>query len=347
MNKIEISVGNLKLGPGNPVRVQTMLNTDPEDYRSSLRQLRSVENRGAEIVRISVPTMQSVKIFEKLKSKARVPLVADIHFDHKMAISAIKAGADKVRINPGNIGDARKVAEVVKTASEFLIPIRIGVNSGSLPRDILKKHGHPNPEAMLDTMKRFVRQLEDLGFKAIILSAKTSSMDGTVTINRLLADSFPYPLHIGVTEAGPLIPGLLKSTLALSSLLRDCIGDTIRISLTSPPVDEVDAAIYLLKFLGLRKEGIEIISCPTCGRTKVDLISLVNKIYQRLPLSSGNLKLALMGCPVNGPGEAAEADIGLAFGPLEAVYFEKGVAIEKIRNREAIEYILGKISEFR
>jgi len=336
-------IRNILLGSGNPIRVQTMLNTDPEDYNASKKQLEEVISRGAEIVRITVPTKKSVSVFSKLRKDFDIPLVADIHFNHEMALEAMDAGADKIRINPGNIGDNWKVETIINKAKKYGIAIRIGVNSGSMPKKILEKYGHPTPEAMLETMTEYTNFFSKHGFDNIVLSAKSSSVEQTIKINELLFKNLPYPLHIGVTEAGPMIPGLIKSSFALSEILKKGIGDTIRISLTSSPINEVDAGFYLLKLLGLRNNGIEIISCPTCGRTKVNLESIVNEVYKKLPLFKYNMKLALMGCVVNGPGEAKEADLGLAFGPNEALYFEKGVSIEKIPANNAIKYIISKI----
>jgi len=342
-SKKTAKIRNLKIGDNNPIRVQTMLNTDPEDFDSSKRQLEEVISRGAEIVRITVPTLKSISVFSKLREKFDVPLVADIHFNHEMALGAIEAGADKIRINPGNIGENWKVEKIINEAKKHDVAIRIGVNSGSMPKKILEKYGHPSPDAMLETMKEYTDFFEKNGFKNIVLSSKSSDVNQTIRINELLNKHLPYPIHIGVTEAGPMIPGLIKSSLALSKILNQGIGDTIRISLTSSPINEIDAGFYLLKFLGLRKNGIELISCPTCGRTKVDLESIVTEVYKRLPLFKYDLKLALMGCVVNGPGEAREADLGMAFGPTEALYFEKGVPIEKVAVEKAIEYIIAKI----
>ncbi|MDD5090140.1 MAG: flavodoxin-dependent (E)-4-hydroxy-3-methylbut-2-enyl-diphosphate synthase [Candidatus Wallbacteria bacterium] len=344
--KTAIKVGNLMLGQGHPVRVQTMLNTDPRDFRKSLAQLRMVVNRGAEIVRVTVPDQESLKVFARLLEKATCPLVADIHFNHRLAIGAIEAGAAKIRINPGNIGTEREARDVVKSALEHSVPIRIGVNSGSLPRQILSRFGHPSPEALCETVRGFVAMFEDQGFFDIVVSAKTSSAADTIRTNRLLFESIRYPLHIGVTEAGPLLPGIVKSSLALAELLTHGIGDTIRISLTAPPVDEVDTGFHLLKYLGLRNEGIELISCPTCGRTGVNLIRIVNQAYRKLPMFRKTLKLALMGCAVNGPGEAKEADLGLAFGKGEALYFEKGKVMRKVSSDKALDFIIDRVERF-
>lgn len=341
-----VRIGNLIFGDNHPIYVQTMLNTSPTDYKASLTQLKRVIERGAELVRISVPGRETIRVFGKLVENSPVPLIADIHFNYKMALEAIKAGAAKIRINPGNIGRKNKIEKIIDLAKDKDVSIRIGVNSGSLPVHILEKYNHPTPDAMIATMKEYVDFFEECGFFNIILSCKSSSLEDTIRINELLHKNFKYPIHIGLTEAGPIIQGLTKSILALSSILKNGIGNTIRISLTADPVYEVDAAFYLLKFLGLRDIGIELITCPTCGRTSVNLIEIVNSVYERLPLFKYKLKLAIMGCAVNGPGEAKEADMGIAFGRDEALYFERGRPIEKVNKDEAIDFILDKVKGF-
>ncbi|MCR5808369.1 MAG: flavodoxin-dependent (E)-4-hydroxy-3-methylbut-2-enyl-diphosphate synthase [Clostridiales bacterium] len=316
-------IGNTAVGGGAPVTIQSMTNTDTRDAVRTTEQILSLENAGCEIVRFSVYDEDCAASIPYIKAHTHIPLVADIHFDHRLAIAAIENGIDKVRINPGNIGSEQKVRELVAAAKDRNIPIRIGVNGGSLEKDILRKYG-VTPEGMLESALSHVAILEKCGFYDIVISMKASTVQKTVQANRLASKRTPYPLHLGVTEAGMGEAAMVKSSIGIGSLLLDGIGDTIRVSLTGDPVREVYAAKRILAAVGLRSEGVEVVSCPTCGRTRVDLASIVKKVEESLPETDKSLRIAVMGCAVNGPGEAREADIGIAFGSKNAVVFKKG-----------------------
>ena len=319
----KVKVGNVYVGGGAPVSIQSMTNTDTRDAVKTTEQILALENAGCEIIRFSVYDEDCAKAIPYIKAHTHIPLVADIHFDHRLAIAAIENGIDKVRINPGNIGSEQKVRELVAAAKDRGIPIRIGVNGGSLEKDILAKYG-VTAEGMVESALRHAAILENCGFYDIVLSLKASTVVKTVEANRLAREKTPYPLHLGVTEAGMDEEAVVKSAVGIGSLLLDGIGDTIRVSLTGDPVREVAAAKQILSALGMRKTGLEVVSCPTCGRTRVDLPSIVRKVKDSLPESKKPMRIAVMGCAVNGPGEAREADMGIAFGSVNAVVFKKG-----------------------
>lgn len=324
----KVKVGGLVLG-GGKIYVQSMLNTPAEDIAASVAQARALEAAGCEIIRAAVPSIENVPLIAALKNAVSVPIVADIHFDHKIALACIEAGVDKVRINPGNIGGENNVAAVAKACRENSVPIRIGVNSGSLERELLAKYGKPTAEALAESALSHVKLLNNADFDDIIISIKSSNVELMIAAYRLIAERTSYPLHLGVTEAGTERMGLIKSAIGIGSLLCDGIGETIRVSLTADPIKEVYAARDILKACG-KASGVEIISCPTCGRTKIDLISLANKVEEMLRDVDKPIKVAVMGCAVNGPGEAREADIGVAGGNGEGLIFKKGEILRKV-----------------
>ena len=348
--RIKVRAGNIDIGGGAPVSVQSMTNTDTHDYDATLAQVRSLADAGCDIIRLAVPDLDAVETIRRLKqSDITAPLVADIHFDYRIAIACIEAGIDKIRINPGNIGSRERVAEVVAACRERNVPIRIGVNGGSLERDILAKYGAPTPEALAESALGHVRILEELNYDRIVISIKSSDVRTMIRANRILYDACPYPLHIGVTEAGSAHIGTLKSAVGIGSLLCDGIGDTIRVSLTADPLLEVREGRALLAALNMDSRSlIDIVSCPTCGRTKIDLISLVSRFEDEyLPRlhPSHKIKVALMGCAVNGPGEAREADIGIAGGKGEALLFKHGETVMKLPESELLEVLCEEINK--
>ena len=340
----KLTVGHLTLGGGAPITIQSMTNTDTHDKKATLAQVRALEAEGCDIVRLAVPDVEAADIFRTLKAEGvRVPLVADIHFDYKIALAAIDAGADKIRINPGNIGGEDRVKAVVDVCKDRGIPIRIGVNGGSLDKKLLEKYGHPTAEALVESAFEHLELLEKQGFYDTCVSMKSSTVPTMVAAARLFRSKCDYPLHIGVTETGPVKQGLIKSAMGFGALLLDGIGDTIRVSLTDDPVEEVYAAKDILKAAGLRKEGVNIVSCPTCGRTRIDLIGLVNQVDEALKDCPKPITVAVMGCVVNGPGEAREADIGIAGGDGCGMLFEKGQQIEKLPYEELLPALLKRI----
>lgn len=339
----ELSIGKIKIGGNNKIAVQSMLNIPPENIEGNVLQAQELKNAGCGILRIAVPNSDALKTLSKIKEKVDIPLVADIHFDYKLAIESITAGADKIRINPGNIGNEKKIEAIVKACSDKNIPIRIGVNSGSIEKDILKKYSHPTAEAMCKSAMYNVRLLEKFGFNNIAISVKSSSVTQTIDAYRLVAKECDYPLHIGVTEAGTNSVGIVKSSIGIGSLLADGIGDTIRVSLTSNPVDEIITGINILKALDLNTEGVTLVSCPTCGRTKINLIKIANEAERLLQNVKKNIKVAIMGCAVNGPGEAREADIGIAGGDGYGVIFKKGKIIKKVSEENLLQELLEEI----
>ena len=341
MSARKVKVGGLTLGDGR-IYVQSMLNTPAEDIAASVAQAQALEAAGCEIIRAAVPREEDAALITALKKAISVPVVADIHFDHKIALRCVEAGVDKIRINPGNIGSAQKVREVADACRAHGIPIRIGVNSGSLERGLLERYGAPLPEALVESALRHASLLEDCGFEDIVISIKSSDVKLMIAAYRLLAKRVDYPLHLGVTEAGTERMGIIKSAVGIGSLLCDGIGDTIRVSLTADPVQEVYAARDILRACGMGR-GVQIVSCPTCGRTKIDLISLVNCVEQALAGVEKPLKVAVMGCAVNGPGEAREADIGIAGGRGEALLFKKGRLLRKVPEDRIVEELLREI----
>lgn len=340
-----VRVAGITLGGGNPIRVQSMLNTPAEDTEASVLQAKELENAGCEIIRATVPNFEAVKTIAALKENISVPIVADIHFDYKMALEALAAGVDKIRINPGNIGSDERVKAVANECKRKGVPIRIGVNSGSVEKDSLAKYGSPCPEALVESALYHVSLLEKFDFDDIVISIKSSDVLTTCNAYRLMAQKVDYPLHIGVTEAGTERMGLIKSSIGIGALLLDGIGDTIRVSLTAPPVKEVYAGFDILKATGLRKTGVNLVSCPTCGRTKIDLIGLANKVEEALRGCNKDITVAVMGCIVNGPGEAKEADIGIAGGNGQGLIFKKGEVLKKVPEEMLFSELLAEIQK--
>ena len=339
----KINVGGVQIGGGAPVVIQSMLNTKTTDVEGSLAQIRQLHSAGCQIVRLAVPNMEGARGFADICKESPLPLVADIHFDYKLAIAAAEGGASKIRINPGNIGGEDRVQAVVEVCKEKDIPIRIGVNGGSLDKKLLEKYGHPTADALVESAFQHLELLEKYGFYDTCVSMKSSTVPTMVAAARLFRSKCDYPLHIGVTETGPVRQGLIKSAMGIGALLLDGIGDTIRVSLTDDPVQEVYAAKDILKAAGLRKEGVDIVSCPTCGRTRIDLISLVNQVDAALKDNQKPITVAVMGCVVNGPGEAREADIGIAGGDGWGMIFEKGEQVEKLPYEELLPALLRRI----
>ncbi len=338
-----IYVGNIPIGGGAPIAVQSMTKTDTRDVSSTMAQINRLYTAGCEIIRLAIPDMEAVTAFREIKKKAPVPLIADIHFDHRLALAAMDAGADGLRINPGNIGGRKAVSSVVKAALELKIPIRIGVNSGSLQKEILKKHGSPSPAALVESAIEHVNLLEDLDFDQIKISLKSSNVMDTIRAYELLAEKLDYPLHLGVTEAGTLISGTVKSAIGIGYLLAEGIGDTLRVSLTRDPEDEVRVAYEILRALNIRHRGPEIISCPTCGRCEIDLFCLVEKVERALSRIEASPKVAIMGCVVNGPGEAREADIGIAAGRGQGILFKRGKLVRKIPEDKMADVLIEEV----
>lgn len=339
----QISVGNVLIGGGAPVSVQSMCSTDTRDVAATLAQIGRLSAAGCEIVRCAVPDQDAAVALAAIKSGSSIPLIADIHFDYKLALTALESGVDGLRLNPGNIGERWKVAEVVKAAAERRIPIRIGVNGGSLEKELLIKYGHPTPEAMVESALGHVRILEDLNYDQIKISIKVSDVVRTVEAYRQLSDAVDYPLHIGVTEAGTTFSGTIKSSVGLGILLHQGIGDTMRVSLTGDPVDEVRVAYDILKSLALRKRGINFVSCPTCGRCQIDLIPVAEEVERRLAHVDTNVTVAVMGCSVNGPGEAREADFGIAGGRGEGLLFKNGEIVRKVPQERLADALVDEV----
>ena len=323
------TIGNCKIGGGNPILIQSMTNTKTEDVQATVAQILELEEAGCEIIRCTVPTQEAALALREIKKQIHIPLVADIHFDYRMAIAAMENGADKIRINPGNIGDGDRLQAVVKTAKERSIPIRVGVNSGSLEKELLEKYGGVTPEGLVESALDKVHLIEDLGYEELVISIKSSDVLMCAKAHELIAEQTDYPLHVGITEAGTLYSGNIKSAVGLGIILYKGIGDTIRVSLTGDPLEEIKSAKRILKTLNLRKGGIEVVSCPTCGRTQIDLIHLANQVEtltEEFPLD--DIKVAVMGCVVNGPGEAKEADLGIAGGKGVGILFRKGEIVK-------------------
>lgn len=325
-----IQIGDRKIGGGNPILIQSMTNTKTEDVEATVKQILALEKAGCEIIRCTVPTLEAAKALAKIKKQIHIPLVADIHFDYKMAIAAIENGADKIRINPGNIGGADKVKAVVDAARERNIPIRVGVNSGSLEKNLIEKYGGVTAEGIVESALDKVRMIEEFDYHQMVISIKSSDVLMCVKAHELLADKTDYPLHVGITESGTVRSGNIKSSIGLGLILNQGIGDTIRVSLTGDPVEEIRTARLILRTLGLRKGGIEVVSCPTCGRTQIDLIGLATKVEELVEDYPLDIKVAVMGCVVNGPGEAKEADLGVAGGIGEGLLIRKGEIIRKL-----------------
>mgnify|MGYP002522181642 FL=1 len=341
----EVRIGNIKIGGDNPIAVQSMLNTPASDSEACVRQAKQLENAGCEIIRTAVPSLDCVKTIYALKENINVPVVADIHFDYRIALECAEAGVDKIRINPGNIGSDNRVKAVADKCREKNIPIRVGVNSGSLEKEILSKYGSPTPEALCESALYHTSLLEKFDFDNIVISLKSSDVKKAYDAYTLISQKCNYPLHIGITEAGTQRMGIIKSSAGLGALLLNGIGDTMRVSLTADPVNEVYAGYDILKALGIRKHGVNIVSCPTCGRTKIDLISLASKVEDALKDCDKQITVAVMGCIVNGPGEAREADIGIAGGDGCGLIFKKGEIMKKLPEDELLPALLDEINK--
>ena len=332
----KVQIGDIMIGGGSPIRIQSMTNTRTEDVDATVAQILRLERAGCEIIRCTVPRLEAAQALAQIKKQIHIPLVADIHFDYRMAIAAIENGADKIRINPGNIGGPEKVRAVVDAAKERNIPIRVGVNSGSLEKELVEKYGGVTAEGIVESALDKVKMIEEQGYDNLVISIKSSDVLMCVKAHELLADQTHYPLHVGITEAGTVLSGSIKSSIGLGLILSQGIGDTIRVSLTGDPVEEIRAAKLILRTLGLRRGGIEVVSCPTCGRTKIDLIGLASKVEKLVEDYPLDIKVAVMGCAVNGPGEAREADIGIAGGQGEGLLIKKGEIVRKVPEEQLL-----------
>ena len=337
MKTKEIRVGDRVIGSGNPILIQSMCNTRTEDAEATVRQILELEQAGCDIIRVAVPTMEAAQSLTQIKKQIHIPLVADIHFDYRLAIAAIECGADKIRINPGNIGASERVQAVVDKAKEHDIPIRVGVNSGSLEKPLIEKYGGVTAEGLVESALNKVSMIERMGYDKLVISIKSSNVMMCVKAHELISAKTDYPLHVGITEAGTLTAGNIKSAVGLGIILYQGIGDTIRVSLTGDPLEEIKSAKLILRALGLRKGGVEVVSCPTCGRTKIDLIGLADRVENMVAeFDDLDVKVAVMGCVVNGPGEAREADLGIAGGIGEGLLIKKGEVIRKLPESELL-----------
>jgi (E)-4-hydroxy-3-methylbut-2-enyl-diphosphate synthase len=336
-NTKEIHIGNKVIGGGNPILIQSMTNTKTEDVNATVEQIIRLTEAGCELIRCTVPNQEAALALKDIKSRISIPLVADIHFDYRLAIAAMENGADKIRINPGNIGSEEKLRAVVSVAKERNIPIRVGVNSGSLEKEIIQKYGRVTAEGLVESALDKVKRIEDMGYEELVISIKSSDVMMCIRAHELIAPLTRYPLHVGITEAGTVWSGNIKSALGLGIILHQGIGDTIRVSLTGDPVEEIKAAKLILKTLGYRTGGVEVVSCPTCGRTQINLIQLANEVETMVSGLDLNIKVAVMGCAVNGPGEAKEADIGIAGGHGEGLIIKKGKILRKVPEDQLLE----------
>ena len=342
-----ISIGDKVIGGGNPILIQSMTNTKTEDIAATIAQILKLQEAGCEIIRCTVPNLAAAQAIGEIKKAISIPLVADIHFDYQMAIAAMENGADKIRINPGNIGSREKVAEVVKVAKSRNIPIRVGVNSGSLEKELVEKYHGVTAGGIVESALDKVHMIEELGYDNLVISIKSSDVMMSVKAHELLAGKTPYPLHVGITESGTILSGNIKSAIGLGIILNQGIGDTIRVSLTGDPVEEIKSAKLILRTLGLRKGGIEVISCPTCGRTNIDLIGLANQVEQMMQGYDLDIKVAVMGCAVNGPGEAKEADIGIAGGINEGLLMKKGEIVRKVPEAQLLAVLKEELDNWK
>ena len=341
-----VSIGNLKIGGDNPITIQSMTNTDTRNATATIEQIKALEKVGCDIVRIAVPDMDAAKNISTIKKSVNIPLIADIHFDYRLALEAIEQGVDGVRINPGNIGNVEKVKMVVQKCKERNIKIRIGVNGGSLEKELLQKYGSATPEALVESALGHVKILEDLDFTNIVISLKSSDIHKTLKAYELISKKVDYPLHIGITESGSIKKGTIKSSIGVGALLLKGIGDTIRISLTGDPCEEVEVGKEILRSLGLLNDKIKVVSCPTCGRCNIDLISVVTEVEEKIKHINKDITVAIMGCAVNGPGEAREADIGIAGGKGEGLLFKKGEIVKKIKGNLLVDELLYEIDKY-
>lgn len=341
-----IKIGNKVIGGGNPIMIQSMTNTKTEDVAATVNQILRLQDAGCDIIRCTVPNIDAARAIAEIKKEISIPLVADIHFDYRMAIAAMENGADKIRINPGNIGSKERVAEVVRVAKERNIPIRVGVNSGSLEKELVEKYHGVTAEGIVESALDKVRMIEDMDYDNLVISIKSSDVLMSVKAHELLAGKTPYPLHVGITESGTVTSGNIKSSIGLGIILHEGIGDTIRVSLTGDPVEEIKSAKLILRTLGLRKGGIEVVSCPTCGRTNIDLIGLANQVENMVQNYDLDIKVAVMGCAVNGPGEAKEADIGIAGGIGEGLLIKKGEIVRKVPENELLTTLKNELDNW-
>lgn len=341
----EIAIGSVKIGGDNPIAIQSMCNTDTRDVKQTVEQIKKLEAAGCEIIRVAVPDMEAAEALYEIKKQINIPLVADIHFDYRLALKAIENGIDKLRINPGNIGSEDRIKAVVEAAKARKIPIRIGVNSGSLEKDILEKYGEVTPQGLVESALRHIRILEKYDFHDIVVSIKASNVPFSLAAYSILSKEVDYPLHLGITESGTIWTGSIKSSVGIGAILAMGIGDTIRVSLTGDPVEEIKTAKEILKSLDLRKFGVEFVSCPTCGRTEIDLIGIAQKVEKLLENVNKDIKVAVMGCAVNGPGEARGADIGIAGGKGYGLIFKKGEILKKCKEDELIDELMKEINQ--
>ncbi len=338
-----IKVGHVPVGGGSPISIQSMTNTKTENVEETVAQILELEAAGCDIIRVAVPNMDAAKAIKEIKEQIHIPLVADIHFDYKLAIESVKNGVDKIRVNPGNIGSKERLEKVVQACIEHQVPIRVGVNSGSLEKELLEKYGHPTAEALVESATNQCRAIEACGYDNLVVSIKSSDVATSIEAYTLAAKSLPYPLHLGITEAGTTYAGTIKSSVGLGALLAAGLGDTIRVSLTDHPVEEVKVAKQILSSLNLRNDGIKIVSCPTCGRTDIDLIGIANEVEVRCADMKLPIKIAVMGCVVNGPGEAKEADLGLAGGKGVGIIFKKGEIIRKVAEADLVDALMEEV----
>ena len=342
----EVSVGNVKIGGNNPISIQSMTNTDTRDAAKTIAQIKALENVGCDVVRVAVPDMEAAKAIGQIKRAVNIPVIADIHFDHRLAIEAIDQGVDGVRINPGNIGSIEKVKMVVEKCKQKNLKIRIGVNGGSLEKELLEKYGSATAEALVESALGHVKILEDLDFRNIVISLKSSDIYKTIEAYELIAKKVDYPLHIGITESGSIKKGTIKSSIGVGAMLLKGIGDTVRISLTGDPCEEIIVGKEILRSLNLLNDKIKVVSCPTCGRCNIDLISVVNEVEEKINYMEKDITVAIMGCAVNGPGEAREADIGIAGGKGEGLLFKKGQIVRKIKGNDLVKELLQEIEKY-
>ena len=343
----EVKIGSLKMGGTNPIIIQSMCNTDTRDVEATVAQILALEKAGCELVRVAIPDMAAADAVGEIKKRIHIPLVADIHFDYRLALRVMELGIDKVRINPGNIGDEARIKQVVDMAKEKQIPIRIGVNSGSLEKELVEKYDGVTPQGLVESAMKHVHILEKFGFYDIVVSIKASDVPFSIEAYRLLSEAIPYPIHVGITEAGTPYAGTIKSAVGIGTILAMGIGDTIRVSLTGDPIEEIRAAKEILKSLGLRQFGVTFVSCPTCGRTRIDLIGIAKEVERRCAEIRGKkLKIAVMGCVVNGPGEAREADLGIAGGDGEGLIFRRGEILRKVPQERLVDELMDEIAHF-